>query len=75
MVTFYRGLKAGHPVDQALRMAQLAIMATLRHPYYWAPFILTGNPALTIAEGDAIRTAPSNRFTHRSVQPLSQGVL
>lgn len=75
MVAFYRSLKAGHPVDQALRMAQLAIMATLRHPYYWAPFILTGNPALTIAEGDAIRTAPSNRFTHRSVQPLSQGVL
>lgn len=75
MVAFYQHLKAGCQVHQALRMAQLTIMATLRHPYYWAPFILTGNPALTISAGDATRTAPFNRFTHRSVQPLSQGVL
>ena len=48
MTKFYQGLQAGLPVNQALRNAQLAIKAMLSteddaaHPYYWAPFILTG---------------------------------
>ncbi len=48
MVHFYRALQAGEPVYRALRIAQLAILKTHRHPYYWAPFILTGNPMLRI---------------------------
>lgn len=49
MVHFYRALRAGESVYRALRMAQLAIMETHQHPYYWAPFLLTGNPLLRIA--------------------------
>ncbi|MBV7327346.1 CHAT domain-containing protein [Chloroflexi bacterium TSY] len=44
MIHFYRELKAGQPVYRALHAAQLAIMSTYKHPYHWAPFILTGNP-------------------------------
>jgi CHAT domain-containing protein len=44
MAQFYRGLRAGQPVNHALRAAQLEMKSELGHPYYWAPFILTGNP-------------------------------
>ncbi len=43
MRRFYGELRTGHPVNQALRTAQLAIKAEMGHPYYWAPFILTGD--------------------------------
>ncbi len=43
MRRFYEELRAGRPVNQALRTAQLAIKAEMGHPYYWAPFILTGD--------------------------------
>lgn len=48
MIRFYQRLQAGAPVYQALRTAQLATLATRRHPYFWAPFMLTGNPYLTL---------------------------
>ncbi len=51
---FYQALKTGNAKKaEALRQAQLALMSgninseedtkKLRHPYYWAPFILIGN--------------------------------
>jgi CHAT domain-containing protein len=49
MTKFYQGLQAGFTVNQALRAAQLTIKSAadedkgFDHPYYWAPFILTGN--------------------------------
>ncbi|NUQ70519.1 MAG: CHAT domain-containing protein [Chthonomonadales bacterium] len=49
MVEFYRRLSSGSPsklsTAEALRQAQLAVARDprYRHPYYWAPFILTGN--------------------------------
>ena len=51
MTKFYQGLQAGLTVNKALRQAQLAMKATANqaeigtfdHPYYWAPFILTGS--------------------------------
>lgn len=46
MVRFYEGLRNGEPVHQALRNAQLELLSLHHHPYYWAPFILTGNPML-----------------------------
>ncbi len=46
MNTFYQELKQGQSAYAALRQAQCAMMATWRHPYYWAPFILIGDPAL-----------------------------
>jgi CHAT domain-containing protein len=43
MTRFYEELRAGRSVNRALRAAQLAVKAELGHPYYWAPFILTGD--------------------------------
>lgn len=43
---FYLGLaKTGESKAQALRQAQLALLADrrFRHPYYWSPFLLIGN--------------------------------
>lgn len=48
MRLFYQELQSGRPVHQALRTAQLAILAQHPHPYFWAAFVLSGNPLLTI---------------------------
>jgi len=43
---FYKGLgQPGESKAQALRQAQLALLADkrYRHPYYWSPFLLIGN--------------------------------
>lgn len=46
MGNFYRGLATGIPPSTALRQAQLAFLSSplphLQHPYYWAPFFLSG---------------------------------
>jgi CHAT domain-containing protein len=44
MAHFYRNLQAGRPIHHALRAAQLACLAEYDHPYYWAPFLVTGDP-------------------------------
>ena len=46
MRRFYAGLKAGLSKDEELRRAKLAVMKQprWRHPYYWAPFVLQGDP-------------------------------
>ena len=62
MTAFYQALKGGQPVHQALRAAQLNMMATWRHPYYWAPFMLVGNPELTLCD-PAPRTQPQKVMT------------
>jgi CHAT domain-containing protein len=43
MARFYEGLRDGQPVNRALDSAQLAIKEEKGHPYYWAPFVLTGD--------------------------------
>jgi len=45
--TFYAALKGGANKAEALRQAQLAVKARegYDHPYFWAPFILWGNPS------------------------------
>lgn len=42
MQEFYRNLKTMGK-GAALRSAQLALMKTYRHPYYWSAFVLTGD--------------------------------
>ncbi|MEI7586794.1 MAG: CHAT domain-containing tetratricopeptide repeat protein [Runella sp.] len=47
---FYQNLHRGLPKDQALRQAKKQYMshlsaAELAHPYYWAGFVLQGNPS------------------------------
>lgn len=44
MEEFYRRLRAGVPVADALREAQLATRAHYPNPVYWAAFMLTGDP-------------------------------
>lgn len=44
MERFYAGLRDGLTKAAALRHAQLATREDHPHPYYWAPFILLGQP-------------------------------
>jgi CHAT domain-containing protein len=46
MVAFHRGLREGLAKDEALRWAMARVQQDPRtaHPYYWAPFFLTGDP-------------------------------
>lgn len=55
MAAFYKSLKQGRSRAGALRMAQRAMIQghkelelgsthTFKHPYFWAPFFLLGNP-------------------------------
>jgi CHAT domain-containing protein/tetratricopeptide (TPR) repeat protein len=44
MREMYSRLRAGETKRAAMRSAQLAIKDAYGHPYYWAPFVLMGNP-------------------------------
>ena len=44
MREMYTQIRAGLSKRAALRSAQLAIKDAYGHPYYWAPFVLMGNP-------------------------------
>jgi CHAT domain-containing protein len=44
MREMYAGIRAGLSKRAALRGAQLAIKEAYGHPYYWAPFVLMGEP-------------------------------
>ncbi|MEN3333468.1 MAG: hypothetical protein V7641_2833 [Blastocatellia bacterium] len=44
MRELYTGIRAGASKRAALRSAQLAIKEAYGHPYYWAPFVLMGDP-------------------------------
>jgi len=45
MTAYYRGLKDGLGRGEALRRAQLSVLAqsNRRHPFYWASFIQAGD--------------------------------
>lgn len=44
MAQMYLNIRAGQSKRAALRNAQLTIKKSYDHPYYWAPFVLMGNP-------------------------------
>jgi tetratricopeptide (TPR) repeat protein len=44
MREMYTRIRAGSSKRAALRAAQLAVRDAYGHPYYWAPFILMGDP-------------------------------
>ena len=56
MAAFYRHLRAGDGKAQALRAAQAETRAQYPHPYYWAAFVLTGDPG---ASGGAVPRDPT----------------
>lgn len=67
MSAFYAALRQGCSVYSALRKAQLTMMANWCHPYYWAPFILTGDPYLNhLATTDADRSVGSDLHNGRA---------
>ncbi len=43
MVAFHRNRKLGKATDEALRLAMVETAKKHPHPYYWAPFTLTGD--------------------------------
>ena len=44
MAAYHGGLRGGRSADEALRDAQLAVMRSRPHPYYWAPFVYVASP-------------------------------
>ena len=44
MTSFYQHLRNGDSKAEALRAAQADVRARYPHPYYWAAFVLTGDP-------------------------------
>ncbi|HZR99364.1 MAG TPA: CHAT domain-containing tetratricopeptide repeat protein [Chloroflexota bacterium] len=46
MAAFYAHLRAGANKAAALQAAQAAVRAQYPHPYFWAGFILTGDPGV-----------------------------
>ncbi len=46
MIEFYRERESGKSKAEALQQAQLSLLHDAHHPqpYYWAPFVLIGNP-------------------------------
>ncbi len=44
MKAFYSHLTAGNAVSSSLRMSQLELLSNGYHPYFWAPFTMSGRP-------------------------------
>jgi CHAT domain-containing protein/Tfp pilus assembly protein PilF len=44
MERFYTHLRSSKSKGEALRQAQMAVRVKYPHPYYWASFVLTGDP-------------------------------
>ena len=42
--SFYEHRKTAPSIAEALRLATREIRERHPHPYYWAPFVLVGNP-------------------------------
>ena len=43
MTEFYKNLRETESLSTALRQAQLNVMKTKPHPFFWSPFVLTGH--------------------------------
>ncbi len=58
MVAFHGELRAGVEKDESLRraMAGAASKAARSHPFFWAPFFLTGDPDSRISAGKSGRS-------------------
>lgn len=51
MTRFYESLRRGRPIDRALAEAKVAFLAEgtqWRHPYYWAPFVVSGDASIPL---------------------------
>jgi CHAT domain-containing protein len=57
MISFYRHVKKGSTKAESLRLAELDIRQHHPNPYYWAGFVLTGDPG-SAGEFNLIASAP-----------------
>ena len=59
MIDYYKRLSTGGGRGEAMRQAQLQMLRTpaTKHPYYWASFVVSGNPSSL--EGRPVRPAVS----------------
>jgi CHAT domain-containing protein len=48
MSRFYKELRAGAEKAAAFRSATRAIREHRPHPFYWAPFVLIGDPGANV---------------------------
>ena len=44
MTAFYQGVASGQTLAASLRSAMLSLKTQRAHPYYWAPFVVIGDP-------------------------------
>lgn len=56
MISFYKHLKCGMSKAEALRAAQIETHSHNPHPYFWAAFVLTGDPGTASASSARIST-------------------
>jgi CHAT domain-containing protein len=49
MRAFYGFLAVGEPLARAVQKAMLAVRERFPHPYFWAPFLLVGDPDTVIS--------------------------
>jgi CHAT domain-containing protein/Tfp pilus assembly protein PilF len=61
MTAFYRSLKQGQSKAEALQSAQAKTRAQYPSPYYWAAFVLTGDPGLPTSAAQPAGGTPSGR--------------
>lgn len=58
MVEFYRGLLDGRGPMEALARAKRRLREAGRHPYYWAPFIVIGEPDFAATRNTSPQPTP-----------------
>jgi CHAT domain-containing protein len=73
MEAFYASLKRGASKASALRVAQAEVRKKYPHPYYWAGFVLNGDPGgggslNSVVSGDSQPFSPERRFDYATDQ-------
>lgn len=58
MKELYRFLLGGKTKDEAIALAIVGVRANRPHPYYWAPFVLIGDPRPIPKQGSAEAPCP-----------------
>lgn len=79
MTSYYKALEAGQGRSEALREAELGLLAeqATSHPHYWASFISAGSPATLAGKQvtpDFARVSPGARGCACGVTPGGEGL-
>jgi CHAT domain-containing protein len=78
MSDFYGNLRTGLPIDQALAEAKRAVAAgggARRHPYYWAPFVVTGSARAAVSTPDPERGTSAALILAATIAALAGAAL